>query len=436
MRRAVLIAIDLLVAVCGQGQRITLAVDSTCGCDIVYVDGIETTREGERYGFRRSDGTVVAPNIYRHVDRFSGGYCRVWAADTTAAAEGGAEPGLVAGLIDSTGREVVPCQYDAVGLPSSGRIMVMKGGLIGFADLEGEMVIPLEYRDASPFVQGRAAVGVLVDSAYLLYTFIDTLGRELFAPQFQSAQPFLGGYAAVRRYDRWGIIDTLGREVIPCIYEHLSTPDHNTLFAGDADGLALFRLAPPASQALTPFVYRPVTLLSDGRIGVSRNGKQGFLDTLGREVIPCIYDEIGRFGHGRAMVRIDSRCGIIDTLGRTVLALEYEDRSPKGMKYVYYDSLALVEKGGRLGYVDLEGKVVVPLVLEEAYQYSEGLAAVRKEGLWGYLDSQGDIFIPFIFTIAAPFQYGRADVYLGSQHLAIDHKGRCVKNCKGIVSFR
>lgn len=418
-------------------QEITYAVDTSCGCDILYVDGIQTTKDGNLYGFRRNDGTLIAPNIYRYVDQFSHGYCRVWVDDTTVVTPPGVDPPLLAGLIDSTGHQVVPCIYHAVDLPSSRRIAVIKDGLLGYTDLQGNIVIPLQYPDASSFVQNRAAVGVIVDSAFLFYTFIDTLGHQLFPPVYQNARPFLDGYAPVRRYDRWGIIDTLGQPVIPTVYEYLSTPDHGTLFAGDSAGMAFFNLSnPDRSRPLTDFVYHPITLLSQGRIGVSRNGKQGFIDPQGNEVIPCIYDEIGRFRQGRSLARIGDSCGIIDTLGRIILPLQYEDRTPKGMKYVYYDSLALVERHGRLGYVDLDGRLVVPLVLEEAYQFSEGLASVKKDGLWGYIDSNGDLFLPFIFDIAAPFRWGRADVYFNGRTLSIDHNGRCVKNCKGIISFR
>ena len=416
-------------------QNITYDTDTACGCDIVYVDGIQTTREGDLYGFRRSDGRVIFPNIFHYVDQFSNGYCRVWQVDTAVSLA------PLAGLIDSSGHQILPCIYDAVDLPSSGRILVGKNGLFGYTDLSGNLVIPFSFSDASPFVQNRACVALVVDSFYLFYTFIDTLGRQLFPPVFQNARPFIDGFAPVFRYDRWGIIDTLGNEIVPTAYEHLSYPDHGTFFAGDSSGMALFRLPSNAStqsriQALTPFVYQPVTLVSEGRIGVSRGGKQGFLDLQGNEIIPCRYDEIGLFRQGRTLARIGDSCGIIDTLGRIILPLQYSDRTPKGIKYAYYDTLALVEKDGRLGYVDLDGQFVVPLVLEEAYQFSEGLAAVKKDGLWGYIDTHGDPFIPFLFDIAPSFRYGRAEVYFHGRPLTIDRQGRCVRNCNGIISFR
>lgn len=442
MKRTLILGFIGMMGLMGEvwGQKITYDTDTTCGCDIYYIDGIQTTREGNLYGFKRSDGRVIVPNIFRYVDQFSNGYCRVWVDDPDYPTQPNQDPPLLAGLIDSTGRQVVPCLYDAVGLPSSNRIAVVKDNLTGYTDLSGDIVIPIQYYNASHFVQNRAAVGLIIDSFFTFYTFIDTLGRQLFPPVFQNAHPFTDGFAPVRRYDRWGIIDTLGNEIITIQHENLTIPDHYTLFAGDSLGMALYALPHGNNQTknnqLTPPYYFPATAVSENRIGVYRDGKQGFLNLQGDEIIPCIYDEIGLFSHGRAFVRKGDSCGIIDTLGNIILPLQYQDRTPKGMKYVYYDSLALVEQNGRLGFVDLQGNLAIPFYFQEAYNFSEGLAAVRKDGFWGYVDTHGDIFLPFIFDIASPFRYGRADVYFQGRYHAIDRKGRCVKNCNGIISFR
>ena len=411
-------------------QNIVYQSDTSCGCDIRYVNGFETIRDGDLYGFRRFDGAVIVPPTYRYVDEFNNGYCRVWLDYGQC------------GLIDTTGRLIVPCLYDGVDFPSNGRILVFKDRLYGYTDINGQVVIPIKYLNASPFSSHRAVVA-LPETDSLQCIFIDTLGTPLFSDTFQNASPFIDGYAAIREKGLWGILDTLGRQILPPTYLYLTTPDHRIFFAGDTNGLALFRLPPLTAtfthqhiNPSTPFDYQPVTALSEGRIGVSRHGKQGFLDTMGNEIIPCIYDEIGLFRHGRTLVRIDALYGIIDTMGRTILPIEYYNLSPKGDKYVYHDSLALFEKDHRLGFIDLEGNIVIPPRFEEAYHFSQGLASVRFQGKWGYINTHGDPWLPFIFNIASPFENGRAEVYLGNRQYIIDLTGRCVHNCNGIISFR
>lgn len=413
-------------------QNIVYQSDTTCGCDIRYVDGIETIRNDSLYGFRRADGTIILPPTYRYVDEFQDGYCRVWLDYNHC------------GLIDTTGQLIVPPIFDGVSLPSEKRIIIAKDNHFGYVDFHRNLIIPPIYPNAAPFTNHRALV-TLPDTDNPRCIFIDTLGAPLYSDTFQNATPFSDGYAAICKHNLWGIIDTLGREIIPPIYTHLSVPDHRTFFAGDSNGLALF-LLPAQSHintlvqshinALTPFIYQPVTALADGRIGVSSLGKKGFLDTLGNISIPCIYDEIGLFRHGRTLVRIDSLYGIIDTLGRTILPLQYHNRTPLGDKYIYHDGLALIEQNGLLGYVDLNGNIVIPLQFQRAYNFSQGLAPVLLQGHWGYIDTLGKPYLPFIFDIASPFQYGRAEVYLGNKLYIIDLLGRCVRNCNGIKSFR
>ena len=411
-----------LMSVATRAQEGRYDYDEECGCDIFYIDGIETTRDGDRYGFRRDDGTVIAPNIYLYVGRFTNGYCKVYREENRC------------GIIDRDGREVVPCLYESVEFPSEGRVRVYRDGLFGYSDLDGNLVIPLQYLQAGNFQEGCAPVLVAVDSFYTACTFIDLQGRQLYPPHYQNLQPFSCGYALVRLYDRWGLMDHSGRLVLPTVFEKMTTLFADTLFfAGSEQGMALYDAT---LKPLTPAVYTWTGGITDGRIAVQRDGKYGFLDVHGREVIPCIYDDISLFAYGRAKVGIADRFGIIDTIGRLVLPIEYEDHTPKSTKYVYCDGLALVERDGRFGYVDYEGRVVIPICFQDAYQFSDSLAAVRFNDRWGYLDTRGNAVLPFVFDIASPFEWGRAEVYYQGKPRQVDREGRCVKNCTGIKSWK
>lgn len=417
-----LILLSLLLSLPLSAQEARYDYDDQCGCDIFYVDGIETTRDGDRYGFRRDDGTVIAPNIYLYVGQFLNGYCKVYLEENRC------------GIIDRDGHQIVPCLYEAVELPSEDRVLVYRDGLFGFCDLFGDLVIPLQYLQAGSFSEGLAPVLLPVDSNRSACTFIDKKGKQLFPPRYENLQPFSCGHALVCKDSLWGLIDRRGRIVLPTLYPKMTTLFADTLFfAGSDEGMALFNAS---MHPLTPPVYIWNSGLSDRRIAVRRNGKYGFIDSRGREIIPCIYDEVSPFFDARAKVRIGDSYGIIDTTGRIVLPLEYEDTSPKSTKYILCDGLALIEKNGHFGFVDREGRVVIPICFQDAYQFSEGLAPVQYNGRWGYLDTRGNAQIPFVFDLASPFEWGRAEVYYQGTPHKIDLSGRCVKNCKGIKLWK
>lgn len=67
--------------------------------------------------------------------------------------------------------------------------------------------------------------------------------------------------------------------------------------------------------------YDRLSLFSEGYAAVCKNGKWGYIDKTGREVIPCQYDWANPFHEGLASVRFsyDSSYGFIDTTGREVI---------------------------------------------------------------------------------------------------------------------
>lgn len=404
-----------------QAQQVEYIDDEECGCSLVFVDGIQTTQNGNRFGFKRADGTVIAENIYLYVDRFHGNFCKVYLEERKC------------GMINRDGQIVVPCEYDDMEYPTCDRVMVTRNGRYGYCDLSGHETIAVQFLSASSFSEGKAQVLVEIDSITAACTFIDTAGNHLFPLIFENAMPFHEGYAPVMQYQRWGIIDTSGHQVLPCMYEIITPTGDGHFFAGDVYGIALFDYS---FKPLSDFIYNEVGPIRDERMMVTRDGLYGFVDRRGREVVPCIYDAVSEFYMGRAMVRFDKRYGIIDTTGRFVLQPNYESTTYHGYKYVYRDSLAMVEKDHKIGFVDLNGNLAIPMLFEDAYHFTQGLACVKYQGRWGYINTKGEIYIPFFFDYASPFEWGRAEVIYNGVVSNIDRRGKCVKNCNGIIAWR
>lgn len=417
IKQTALLVLALVVGLTSNAQQAELRTDEECGCELFFIDGIQTFRQGDLFGFRLEDGTELVPAIYSYVDRFHNGYCKVYLENEKC------------GLIDRTGREVVPCIYDDVLYPAEGRVVVVQDYAAGYCDLQGNEIVKPQYPQGASFSCGAAAVQLSNGRC----AFIDTLGRQLFGRTFDNVRPFNEGYALVREDGHWGVLDRNGHLTLPTQFESVTENKKGLFLAGKIHRMALYDYN---MKPLTDTVYSGTLGTSEGRVSVVRNGKYGFVDRTGREVVPCIYDETGLFQQGRTLVRLGDRYGIVDTTGRIVLPIEYANTHGRGFKYTYFDGRALVEKDGHLSFVDLEGRLILPMVLEDAYQFSDGLAAVKHNGLWGYIDTAGDIFMPCIFDIASPYQWGRAEVVYNGQVSKVDRKGRCVKNCNGIIAWR
>jgi hypothetical protein len=87
-------------------------------------------------------------------------------------------------------------------------------------------------------------------------------------------------------------------------------------------------------------------------VAVKLDGKWGFIDKTGQEIVPPKYDYVWYYSEGLATVSIGE------------------------FKESYY---------GKIGFIDKTGKEIVPLKYDQALWFSEGLAAVKLDGKWGFI---------------------------------------------------
>lgn len=94
----------------------------------------------------------------------------------------------------------------------------------------------------------------------------------------------------------------------------------------------------------------------------------------------------------------------------------------------FYEDLALVKKGNKRGYIDRNGKFVIPLTdkFELASVFSEGMAPVRINGKWGFINKSGKVVIKPKYTQVYPFKDGKAIVQKGRKWGVIDKNGKYI----------
>jgi hypothetical protein len=94
--------------------------------------------------------------------------------------------GYKMGLIDETGKVIVPVEYDLIGNPSmtlSEAIEVKKEGKIGFYSLEGKLIIEPSYEWLVPYEKGFANALVKKDSAFGWLSKDYTFNKDFPSPE-------------------------------------------------------------------------------------------------------------------------------------------------------------------------------------------------------------------------------------------------------------
>lgn len=187
--------------------------------------------------------------------------------------------------------------------------------------------------------------------------------------------------------------------------------------------------------------------LFEGLLPVSRNGRVGYVNMQGREVIPAIYERLKDnqgwarpASEGRIIVKMNGDYGIISTANETIVpfspgikeidnyqggvvrirrnqATSWLDKNGKTTRDPNADNEALSasaqqssspiqapftslnphQQDGRWGFVDDNDVTMITYSFDEVKPFSEGLAGVRIDDKWGFVNLGGELVIPFRF---------------------------------------
>ena len=169
--------------------------------------------------------------------------------------------------------------------------------------------------------------------------------------------------------------------------------------------------------------------------------RAGFCDRTGRVVVPAKYESADLFHEGRAVIHtLDGKHGVVDNEGRVVAEPIYD---ALGMRYD--EGLLPVRMNGKWGFLDLDGMIAIAPEYDLVRLFHDGRAVVNvggkgisKRGLldtttyfgggrWGFIDRTGNVVIPLQFLDADPFSESKARVTLedGTQWF-IDRSGQLI----------
>lgn len=149
-------------------------------------------------------------------------------------------------------------------------------------------------------------------------------------------------------------------------------------------------------------------------MSVSRNGKWGFVDKKGKEVIPCIYDQVKTTiseNSRPVWVMKDGLYGCVDTLGNKVIDMKYRNE-------IYFsnnNTPAIVQSADNFkwGVIKSDGTVAVDFIYDEVGSFENGLAAVLKDDKIGFINNKGLTVIPCKYE---------AEKFNGNYHIPSGYK--------------
>ena len=162
----------------------------------------------------------------------------------------------------------------------------------------------------------------------------------------------------------------------------------------------------------------------NGLIKVRLDGKYGFINEDGEEIIPCKYEDADNFPEGLTKVKSAEGWGFVNKNGEEIISCKYEDAD------VFSDGLAKVKSAEGWGFVNENGEEIVACKYEEAHAFWLGLAKVKSTKGWGFVNKNGEEIIPCKYEKAYAFEGGLSLVKSKEGYGFVNNKGEEIIPCK------
>ncbi len=165
--------------------------------------------------------------------------------------------------------------------------------------------------------------------------------------------------------------------------------------------------------------YTSVNDFSNGFAEVESYGKWGIVNLEGREIIPTIYDNVSSSAEeGVFIVKSNDKYGLVNSVGRSLTPIKYDKIG------VFVNGRAVVELESKNGIIDKDGKEIIRPVYDYADDVKDGFSRVRVNGKWGFVNDKGYEIVPPKYDEANSFSNYRAAVCLNNKWGFIDRKGK------------
>lgn len=167
---------------------------------------------------------------------------------------------------------------------------------------------------------------------------------------YDFASNYKNGVAAVKRGDKWALINTSEEQLTDYIFEDVILDEYDTC-------------------------------CNEGVVFAKKDGKYYMVNTQGGKISDQSFDDARPFaGHGLAAVCISGKWGFADKTGKLVIEPQYEGANSFSI------GLGAVCVDGAWGYINANGVIRIECQFEDCQPFAaNGIAAVKEKGMWKYV---------------------------------------------------
>lgn len=349
------------------------------------------------------------------------------------------------GVVDQAGENIINLNYNSIDTVQGGMYIVSKSAgeysKYGLLDANGQSLLDAKY-DELKYVKENCFIATLRDVSFLINISGDRIGNLTFSYANIAEN---NSIIAVQK-NKYGVIDIKGSLILPFGFENISIADTGWFIVslpGEKTGIYNRQ----GKETLAPLTASIRHLIKDVFVITPKGSKAAtakaylFNASLKKSITNPVYDEILEISEDLCAFRENKFIGYMNTDGKTIIDPRYSDFDyndiPPAENYAEGE-----DDGGYSGedicygvYNYFGNGQLWYTTYSKSLSFSGGLAVLYTGGKEGYIDRKGKIVIPVIYDHAFPFINGIATVVLNSTYKVINTKGETLLDGYKIVSF-
>ena len=228
-----------------------------------------------------------------------------------------------------------------------------------------------------------------------LYGYKSLDFKIIIEPKNEAPNLFVNGYATFQKNKKLGLIDTLGNIIVEPIFEKLSDVIGDYVYVKEFNEFDSYILNVKTNKK---FKYKTTNI--NQRIELS--------DMPG---IFVLYSDNATY---------KDAYGLMSSDGTTILKPQYSF-----LAGIDIDLFAVTDSLGKTGIFNTNGSWIIRPTYKNVGMFNDGLASFENNHKYGYIDQNGKIIIPAIYKKAIGyFEHGYATMTNGAENIFLNKNGK------------
>ncbi len=273
---------------------------------------------------------ITKINTYSDVKVFNEGLCPVKIKDKWGY------------ISDDTAKVKISAAYEDAEIFTSKYALVKTDKEMFYIDTNGDKELVLE--DSFDYLGTLRTVAAASQNGK--YFYVDKSFKKKFG-DYDFAANFSNSIAAVKKGDKWALVNDAGQETTGFVYEDIKLDEKGNC-------------------------YR------NGVVFVKENGKYYMIDGAGTKISDKAFDDVVTFAAVEpTAVKIGNLWGFVDNTGTLIIEPRYDDAK------AFSNGLAPVKIENVWGYITINNELVIPAKYEDAINFTnKGTACVKSNEKW------------------------------------------------------